>query len=55
MKNGFTIVEMMIVLAIIGILVGIVVPEYEKWQQSKEVRVPVGALKPSEQPTVKNL
>ena len=55
MKNGFTIVEMMIVLAIIGIFVGIVVPEYEKWQQCKDVHAPVGAPKPSEQPTVKNL
>lgn len=55
MKNGFTIVEMMIVLAIIGILAAIVVPEYEKWQQSKEVHTPVGVMKPAEPPNVKSL
>lgn len=55
MKNGFTIIELLIVLAICGILVAIAAPRYEEFKKSKEVHTPVGVLKPSEQPTVKNL
>ncbi len=36
MKNGFSLVEMMIVVSIIGIMVAVAIPSYENYLASKQ-------------------
>ena len=45
MKKGFTLVEMMIVVAIIAVLAGVAIPQYTKYIKKAETVEAVGILK----------
>jgi len=45
MKKAFTLIEMMIVIAIIAVLVGIALPEYKKYIKKSEATEAISSLK----------